>query len=102
MDKKSFYREQAESFRDYAGKSPERDLLSVFEEWAESKGIQGKDRHYIWKIARSFRHNGKREIKQGSEEAVRIRELIQQVFCADIKRLKKIAEKYENSIYKTL
>jgi hypothetical protein len=32
MDKKPFYKEQAEKFRDYLKKLPDRDLLSLFEE----------------------------------------------------------------------
>jgi len=95
MNKKPFYREQAEKFRDYAGKYPERELLSLFEEWAESKDIEGKDKHYIWKLARHFRNSQRKEIEKGSEEAVRISELINAVFGADLERLKKIAEKKE-------
>jgi len=52
MDKESFYREQAEKFRDYASKFPDRNLLSVFEEWAESKDFSDEDRQAIWEIAR--------------------------------------------------
>jgi hypothetical protein len=95
MDKSEFYKEQALKFRDYAGKYPERELLSLFEEWAESKDIYGVDKHYIWKIARHFRNSQRKEIEKGSEEAVRISELINAVFGADLERLKKIAEKKE-------
>ena len=52
MDKESFYGEQAEKFRDYANKFPDRNLLSVFEEWAESKDFSDEDRQAIWEIAR--------------------------------------------------
>jgi len=52
MDKESFYREQTEKFRDYASKFPDRNLLSVFEEWAESKDFSDEDRQAIWEIAR--------------------------------------------------
>jgi hypothetical protein len=52
MDKESFYREQAEKFMDYASKFPNRNLLSVFEEWAESKDFSDEDRQAIWEIAR--------------------------------------------------
>lgn len=48
MDKKQFYKEQAEKFRDYASKFPDRDLLSLFEEWYESKDFNDKDREGIF------------------------------------------------------
>ncbi|MFH1014689.1 MAG: hypothetical protein V1762_02000 [Nitrospirota bacterium] len=48
MDKKSFYREQAEKFRDFADKNPDRDLLSLFDEWAESKGFSDEDREAVF------------------------------------------------------
>ena len=95
MDKKSFYREQAEKFGIFADRDPQRERLSVFNEWCESKDIEGKDKHYIWKIARHFKQGEKKEIEKGSEEAVRIGELINAVFGADLERLKKIAEKKE-------
>ena len=44
MEKKSFYREQAEKFLDFAKKSPDRDLLSLFDEWSESKDFSDEDR----------------------------------------------------------
>lgn len=49
MDKKSFYIEQAEKFRDYSSKFPGRDLLSLFEEWAESKDFSDEDKEFIFK-----------------------------------------------------
>ncbi len=33
----NFYQLQAEAFRDYAKRVPDRDLLVLFDEWAESK-----------------------------------------------------------------
>lgn len=54
MDKKNFYREQAEKFRDYATKYPDRDLLSIFEEWAESKDFSEEDRKEIWKLVERY------------------------------------------------
>jgi len=48
MDKESFYREQAEKFRDYASKFLDRNLLSVFDEWAESKDFSDEDRQNIF------------------------------------------------------
>lgn len=49
MDGKSFYREQAEKFRDFADKNPDRDLLSVFEEWVESKDFSDENKEFIFK-----------------------------------------------------
>jgi len=48
MNMKPFYKEQAEKFRDYANKSPDRGLLSLFDEWAESKDFSDEDRQGIF------------------------------------------------------
>lgn len=48
MNKKPFYREQAEKFLDFAKKSQDRDLLSLFEEWVESKDFSDEDRQRIF------------------------------------------------------
>lgn len=47
-DKKEFYQEQAEKLRIFADKNPQRDLLSLFEEWAESKDFSDEDRQNIF------------------------------------------------------
>jgi hypothetical protein len=47
MDKQSFYREQAEKFRIFADKNPQRDRLSVFNEWCESKDFSDEDKREI-------------------------------------------------------
>jgi hypothetical protein len=73
-------------------------LLSLFAEWCESKDIEGKDKHYIWKIARHFKPLENKEIEKGSDEAVRIGELINVIFGADLEKLKKIAEKKQDKI----
>ena len=49
MASKAFIREQAEKFRDYESKFPDRDLLSLFDEWADSKDFSDKDREEILK-----------------------------------------------------
>ncbi len=49
MNKKPFYREQAEKFWYYSKKFPDRDLFSLFEEWAESKDFSDEDRKLIFK-----------------------------------------------------
>ncbi|MCX5698678.1 MAG: hypothetical protein NTX01_03145 [Candidatus Omnitrophica bacterium] len=95
MNKKNFYREQAEQFKGYFQKYPCGNLLSLFGKWCESKDIEGKDKHYIWKITRHFKPIEKKEIEKGSDEAVRIGELINVIFGADLEKLKKIAEKKE-------
>lgn len=47
-DKKEFFKEQAEKFWDFSTKFPDRDLLSLFEEWAESKDFSDEDRQNIF------------------------------------------------------
>ena len=50
MKKKEFYKIQSDAFSDYARRMPDRDLLPLFNEWAESKFIDGIDKFEIWKI----------------------------------------------------
>jgi hypothetical protein len=45
MDK-SFYREQAEKFRDYLDKF----LLIIFEKWCKSKDFSDEDKQEIWML----------------------------------------------------
>lgn len=52
MDRSEFYKEQALKFRDYAGKNPDRDLVSLFDEWADSKDFSEEDKKEIWKITK--------------------------------------------------
>lgn len=52
MNRKPFYKEQAEKFRDFADKNPGRELLSLFEEWADSKEFSDKDKKAIYKEAK--------------------------------------------------
>lgn len=73
-------------------------MLSLFSEWCKLKDIYGADKHYIWKIARHFKQGETKEIEKGSDEAVRIGELINVIFGADLEKLKKIAEKKEDKI----
>ena len=93
MDKEEFYRMQAESFRDYAGKNPSRDLLSLFNEWAESKDIYGADKHMIWKIARHYRKNKEIKICNRSKDYVAISAVLRIVMEADLKRLDRLMAK---------
>lgn len=50
--KKNFYREQAEKFRDYAGRLPNRKVLPLFEQWADSKDFSVEDKKEIWKLVK--------------------------------------------------
>jgi len=92
-DKKEFFKEQAEKFRDYASKFPDRDLLSIFDEWAESKDIYGIDKYEIWRIARRFRLQKPILIKENSEEFVRLSVLLDILLQADMKYLNELIEK---------
>lgn len=94
MDKKSFYKEQAEKFRDFADKNPNSELLPLFEEWCNSKDIYGRDRHEIWRIARKIRGPMKPfVIKENSEEFVRINAVLDILLQADLKYLNELIEK---------
>ena len=48
MDKSEFYTEQALKFRDYTEKNPDRDLVSLFDEWVEPKAFSDEDRQAIF------------------------------------------------------
>lgn len=93
MDRKSFYKEQAEKFRDFADKNPDKDLFSLFEEWAESKDIYGIDKHEIWGIARNFRPRPVKTIEEGTEEFVRLSAVLDFLLEIDLACFNKLAEK---------
>jgi hypothetical protein len=92
-DKKEFYKEQAEKFWDYASKFPNRDLFSLFNEWAESKDIYGIDRHRIWLIARKMQPFSIITIKENSEEFVRISAVLDILLQNNLARLNKMIER---------
>lgn len=92
MKKEEFYKIQAESFRSYADKFPERSFLSVFDEWAESKDIYGIDKQEIWKIARTLKPKKCKVIQEGCDEFVRLSEVLDILFEADMNRLGKMLE----------
>src|SRR3989338_5241935 len=96
MDKKSFYQEQAENFRDFSTKFHDRDLFSIFEEWAESKDIYGIDRHEIWGIARNLRPRQTRIINEGSEEYVRLSAVLDFLLEVDLAYFNKLAGERKN------
>ena len=92
MNKKEFYKEQEGKFRDYASKFPDRELFSLFEEWAESKDIYGIDRHEIWRIARKMQPFRIITIKENSEEFVRVSAVLDILLQNDLARLNKMIE----------
>ena len=97
MPKQSFYQEQANKFRDFSTKFPDRDLFSLFNEWAESKDIYGIDRHEIWGIARRFRPRQTRIIQEGSEEYIRLSAVLDFLLEVDLAYFNKLAEKKEKN-----
>jgi hypothetical protein len=98
MRKRGFYKIQAEAFRDYANKYPDRDLLSVFNEWAESKDICGVDRQEIWRAARRLRPRRTVIISEGSEEFVRLSALLDFLLQYDLAHLDMLIEKYNERL----
>jgi len=101
MSKQSFYREQAEIFRDYAGGNPNGNLLSLFEEWAESENVHGRDRHEIWRIARASKPAQVVIISDTSDDYVRLFAAIDILVQAYAIRLDRIMEKRKNKLDKT-
>jgi hypothetical protein len=93
INEKEFYKEQAEKFRDYASKFPERELFSLFEEWAESKDIYGIDKHEIWVIARKTQPFSTITIRENSEEFVRISAVLDILLQNNLARLNKMIER---------
>jgi|CXWL01.1.fsa_nt_gi hypothetical protein len=96
MDKRSFYKIQSEAFRDYATKFPNKsNLLSLFNEWAESKGIYGLDKQEIWRLARKLQPYSQHTINENSDDFVRIDSVLKIILDADMKRLATLIEKRE-------
>ena len=50
LDKTQFHKEQAEKFLDYMEKFHDRDVLSLFEQWAESKDFSEEDQRELFKL----------------------------------------------------
>ncbi|MFH0831976.1 MAG: hypothetical protein V1886_03895 [archaeon] len=97
MDRKPFYREQAEKFRDFADKNPGRDLLSLFDEWAESKDIQGVDKHEIWRRARRLKPNKEIILGENSEGFVSISAVLDILLQNDLAYLNKEMDRQKES-----
>jgi hypothetical protein len=49
-----FYKKQADYFKEYLKEFPDRDLLSLFDEWAEGKDFSDKDKEGIFKESLSL------------------------------------------------
>lgn len=75
------------------GKSPDKELLSIFNEWCVSKDIYGRDKHEIWKIARKIRPQKPIVIRENSEELSRIDAVLDILLQADLKYLNELIEK---------
>ncbi|MDP8215994.1 MAG: hypothetical protein P9L98_01565 [Candidatus Kaelpia imicola] len=93
MKKKEFYKIQAKAFKDYFNKFSDRDLLSVFDEWAESKDIYGIDKEKIWRIARKPNKKNTFIIKENSEEFLRLSTVLEIVLQADMMYLNELLER---------
>ena len=92
---------QAEAFRDFASKFPDKNFLSIFDKWAESKDIFGIDKQEIWKIARTLKPKKCKVIQEGSSEFVRLSEVLNILFEADMNRLGKMIEEGDKNVDKT-
>ncbi len=68
-------------------------MLSLFDEWAESKDIYGKDKHEIWRIARKLNPLKILTLSENSEEFVRISTVLDMLLQNDLARLNKLIEK---------
>lgn len=68
-------------------------MLSLFEEWCESKDIQGEDKHEIWRIARKLNPLKILTLSENSEEFVRISAVLDILLQNDLARLNKLIEK---------
>jgi hypothetical protein len=97
MNKQSFYREQFREFAGYYKKFPDRDLLSVFNEWCESKDIHGVDKHEIWRRARRLKPNKEITLKENSEGFVSISAVLDILLQNDLAYLNKKMDKHKES-----
>lgn len=100
MNKKTFFKIQAEAFRDFASKFPDRNFLSVFDEWAESKDIYGVDKQEIWNVARTLKPKKSKIIVEGGDEFVRLSQVLDILFDADMNRLGKMIDDRNNNVDK--
>ena len=93
IDKRALYKEKVALFKEHAEKHPERDLLELYDEGIAENSIYGIDRHKIWKRARKFRKMEPMIIKEGSEEWIRLKAVLDILLDADLKYLHELMEK---------
>jgi len=93
MSKRTHYEIQAHKFKDFIRRNPNGDLLSHYNEWADSNNIYGKDRHMIWKIARHCRKNKVIHINKRSKDYVALSAILKIVMEADLNKLNKLMGK---------
>ena len=93
QSKNPFYKEQAEQFLDYASKFHDRELLPIFDEWAESKDIFGVNKHEIWRIARRGKPPHELIISDNSESFVSISAVLDILLQHDLAYLNKLMDK---------
>ncbi len=97
MNRKPFYKEQTEQFKGYFQKFPDGDLLSLFDEWAESKDIRGVDKHEIWRRARRLRPNKEIILGENSEGFVSISAVLDILLQNDLAYLNKEIDRQKES-----
>jgi hypothetical protein len=93
IDHRVFYGEKASLFKTYADGHAEKDLFVLFQEWADINAIYGVDRHKIWKRVRHIRGIKEIVIKEGSEEWIRLRAVLDILLEADLKCLYQLMDK---------
>ncbi|MBN1794242.1 MAG: hypothetical protein JW844_04700 [Candidatus Omnitrophica bacterium] len=93
MNKRAFYKEKVVSFKDHASKNEGKELFPLFSEWADSNGIYGVERQEIWRRARKMQPCRTIEIKENSDEFVRLNAVLDILLEADLKYLNKLMQK---------
>ena len=92
IDRRVFFKEKVLLFKEYVAGYPEKDLFGLFNEWSDVNAIHGVDRHKIWKRVRHIRGIKTIIIKEGSEEDIRLRAVLDILLEADRARLSKVLE----------
>jgi hypothetical protein len=86
---------QARAFLDYAGKYPQKDMLSLFNAWAFSKDFSASEKQEIWLAVRRIRPPAPVAITENSDEFVRVDTVLKILFEADLRRLETLLEARE-------
>lgn len=58
MEKKSFYREQADKFSNFSKRNYGREAFSLFQEWSKGKDFLDKDKKEIWALVQASELKG--------------------------------------------